>query len=108
MELLNQLTEAAEGKKDGNKSLKALRAVLSAYRVASRMIRGEAKEGGESEEGSIVVLEGSGLDYPRSVEGSATGVRIEDAAVFNAVLEWTLKKVGILGGPAVTGLVTGP
>ncbi|EER04625.1 Immediate-early protein, putative [Perkinsus marinus ATCC 50983] len=76
MELLNQLTEAAEGKKDGNKSLKALRAVLSAYRVASRMIRGEAKEGGESEE----------------VEGSATGVRIEDAAVFNAVLEWTLKK----------------
>lgn len=53
MERLNELTEAAEGKKDGNKSLKALRAVLSAYRVASRMSRGEAKEGAESEEGSV-------------------------------------------------------
>ncbi|KAF4676084.1 hypothetical protein FOL46_007962 [Perkinsus olseni] len=76
MDRLNQLTEAAEGKKDGNKSLKALRAVLSAYRVASRMSKGEAKEGGASEEGE---------------ESAAAGVRIEDATVFNAVLEWTLK-----------------
>ncbi|KAF4670529.1 hypothetical protein FOL47_001996 [Perkinsus chesapeaki] len=73
IERLNQLTEAAEGKKDGNKSLKALRAVLSAYRVASRMSKGEAKEE-DGEDGSL-----------------AAGVRIEDEAVFNAVLEWTLK-----------------